>query len=254
MKKILFISILLCLATAGKAGEIPTITPSTHEKFTTFANYSAYCHEVFDIDVAMPAGFTDAGESGFYCPRAKHPTSYHPADMFGAMLRSADGNCVLLLPDLKLRHDWGMKNATMSNCGGDFMGDVYFALRGAWTHEYFFSNPPLIDISRYSESVPAGRFNAERANIVWLPANDSIDGKHFCAKNELFFGKPDRPVYEVIVLFTAEGAKDKNKYLEPIYAALKFGSNDKWTFNKETNDAAIEKYMTKDEKTENKDE
>ncbi len=205
-----------------------------------------FCHEVFDIDVAMPREFTDLHESGFYTPRAKHESGYHPAKMVGAILQSADKNCILLLPNLKLRQQWGMKNATKDNCGGDFMGDVYFAVRGAWTHEYFFSNPPLIDISRYSKSVPAQRFNAEKANIVWLPANDSIGGQHFCAKNLLFFGKPGRPVYDIIVLFTAEGAKNKQKHLEPIYESLKFGNNGDWTFNKQANEAAIGKYIVKD--------
>lgn len=211
-----------------------------------FANYAGYLKESFDINVTMPREFTDLHESGFYTPRAKHESGYHPAKMVGAMLQSADKNCILLLPNLKLRQQWGMKNATKDNCGGDFMGDVYFSVRGAWTHEYFFSNPPLIDISRYSKSVPAQRFNAERANIVWLPANDSIGGQHFCAKDLLFFGKPGRPVYDIIVLFTAEGAKNKQKYLEPIYESLKFGNNGDWTFNKQANEAAIGKYIVKD--------
>lgn len=206
------------------------------------ASYASYLGEALDVDVSLPAGFTDLQRMCQYEPvTASGETGF--TTLVGAMLQSDDGNCLVMMPDMQWRAndlwqgDPGFASELMK-C------QVYLTLKDEVYYVYLDQNPPL-DLSKIVVSANAKKFNADTVLVSTLPTNDSIMGHRYTHRTHMVMSKVGHPVVEVSILLTDQGEKNKKKYLDKVFAAIKFGKRKGWQYDNERHHTLRMKYIGK---------
>lgn len=208
-----------------------------------FSNYSSYCQEALNLKMLLPDGFVDQARAGHYAPKAKLG-NLGKAVSFDAMAKSADGECLLLLPDEKMNAYQHGSNKEFS-CEKMILSDVYWSVKEVSPYYlYFFDNPPMVDLRKYVREISAVQQKADKAYLVTLPVNDTIEGVNYVGKVVLYAEKKGRmPISDVTMLFTAAGWKNKQKYVDAVLKCVGFGDKKDWTYDKGLEQKLAGKYF-----------
>lgn len=191
-------------------------------------SYAAYCADAFDMNLSLPKGFADEGKFAFFNPNSPDKSTA-VAQVSGAMARSTDGNCLVLFSYIPMQNEVTCANA-----------DICWTTKGNLCNDG--SQPD--DTACIPVLLPAAKFNADTATAISFPANDEVYGdKHYTARTRIILHKKGRRAFTVNVLFTDDGLKDKQRYLNAIFDSVKFGNKPGWTFNRETEQAAHKKHL-----------
>lgn len=206
-----------------------------------FSNMSAYCHEALDLQIHLPADFIDMSKMGIYVPKSKH-RGIGIGCTFDAMAKSTDGECLMLVPEKKGKRFYDQND--YSSCYDNLLSKVYWSIKGTFASSYFWSNPPLVDIRKYVKEINATPMNADKAYLVTLPVNnDTLMGKQYVGKVVLFLEKKGRLPISTTLLFTANGLKNKQKYVASVLKSIGFGNQNDWKYNEGLDAKLAEKYF-----------
>lgn len=206
-----------------------------------FSNMSAYCHEALDLKIQLPADFVDMSKMGIYVPKSKH-RGIGIGCTFDAMAKSTDGECLMLVPEKKGKRFYDQND--YSSCYDNLLSKVYWSIKGTFASSYFWSNPPLVDIRKYVKEINATPMNADKAYLVTLPVNnDTLMGKQYVGKVVLFLEKRGRLPISTTLLFTANGLKNKQKYMASVLKSIGFGYQNDWKYNEGLDAKLAEKYF-----------
>ncbi len=206
-----------------------------------FSNMSAYCHEALDLKIQLPADFVDMSKMGAYVPKSKH-RGIGIGCTFDAMAKSTDGECLMLVPEKKGKRFYDQND--YSSCYDNLLSKVYWSTKGTFSSSYLRSNPPLVDIRKYVKEIKATPMNADKAYLVTLPVNnDTLMGKQYVGKVVLFLEKKGRLPISITLLFTANGLKNKQKYVASVLKSIGFGNQNDWKYNEGLDAKLAEKYF-----------
>ena len=196
-------------------------------------SYAAYCNEAFDMSLSMPKGFSDVSKFGIYSPNSPKGKTLR-AHISGAIAKSNDGNCVVFYSYLPLQYEVGTASQRASD-------EAYWAEKGT---AYWSNEPSTLAVADYVTQLPATKFNADTAIAVSLDANAELfEGKRYTNNTYIILKKSGRRFFTISALFTDDGLKDKQRYLNAIFDSVKFGNKPGWTFNRETEQAAHAKHL-----------
>ena len=97
--KLFLLGFGLALSTLGcYASDIPDFY--FYDCESKFSNLTGYCQESLDVTIKLPKGFKDMALMGHYMQKSKAGT-IGGGSSFRAIAKSADGECILLIPDEK---------------------------------------------------------------------------------------------------------------------------------------------------------
>lgn len=221
----------LRVAAADEVSRIPDFCFDSCE--SRFAEATAYFNEALDIKILLPAGFVDKNKRGAYIPNPKR--SGGPGLVFNAIAGSDGGDCLLLV------HDEGssvenFKRMSLECDGKGVMDDGYWNVDAIVESDCKGGNLSQADVKKCVKQVDASRLNADRAYVVNLPVNgDTLDGKRYVGKTMLLFEKSGRVPMDVMLLFTAEGLKNRQKYEAALLESVGYGNRKDWKFDKKLN-------------------
>ena len=131
-----------------------------------------------------------------------------------------------------------------SSCYDNLLSKVYWSIKGTFSSSYFWSNPPLVDIRKYVKEINATPMNADKAYLVTLHTNnDTLMGKQYAGKVVLFLEKKGRLPISTTLLFTANGLKNKQKYVASVLKSIGFGNQNDWKYDEGLDAKLAEKYF-----------
>lgn len=208
-----------------------------------FSNLTGYCQESLDVRIKLPKGFKDMALMGHYMQKSKAGT-IGGGSSFRAIAKSADGECILLIPDEKSE----AKSFSLhenDDCHNQIVHDVCWAANGVVSDQSYLSGKhSQTDMQKYVTEIDAAPLNADKAYLATLPLNnDTLMGKQFVSETVVYMQKSQRIPVKVTLLFTAKGLNDKDKHVDAALKSIAYGDKKDWKYDKALDKKAAEKYF-----------
>lgn len=200
---------------------------------SSFSDYSSYLSKVMDISWKIPKNFIWEGTKTTIWSQGNWGSKGLGA-LYCGMMKSNDGDCIILYPDKSCVMLGSLKNSLQQD------GDPIFARRqmiydmsDALKKELpLYSISPDLEkyvITLVGKDVP---FNADTVFIAQIPLKKTYQGKYtYCTA--LYVSKQNRPSMIFRCFFTDKGKLNEKKYLARFCRAIKYKRKKCWVYDNE---------------------